>query len=329
MTDTVRCKLCPSECVLGPGQRGDCRSRINLKGKLVTLVYGKPVSANPYDPVEKKPLYHFLPGTKVFSLATAGCNLHCKFCQNYEISQLNPDDAPPDRVYDLPPEKLVAAARRYNCRSIAYTYSEPITFFEYTVDSQALAKDAGMRNILVTAGYINQGPLRELCENADAANVDLKAFTEDYYRDVCGGSLQPVLDTLVTMVKEGVWVEVTNLVVPTLNDDIDKIKEMCGWMAENLGPDTPLHFSRFSPRYKLLHLPPTPADFLAEARETAKAEGLHHVYVGNVHVPTGGDTFCPSCKKTVIRRKGYVIQEYNLDGDKCGNCGQKIAGVWK
>jgi len=324
----VKCQLCPHECVLAPGQRGDCLSRINYQGKLVTLVYGKPVSANPYDPVEKKPLYHFLTGTRCFSIATAGCNLHCKFCQNYEISQLNPEDADPARVYDLPPETLVRAALGYKCRSIAYTYSEPVTFFEYTRDSQALARERGIKNILVTAGYINEEPLRELCENADGANVDLKSFSDDFYRQVCGGSLQPVLRCLEVMVNSGVWVEVTNLVVPTLNDDLDLIKRMCGWMAEHLGVDVPLHFSRFHPQYKLTHFPPTPADFLALARDAARAEGLRYVYVGNVDVPDGGATFCPRCGDPVIVRRGYAILRNNLKSGKCGNCGEPIPGVW-
>jgi len=328
MKAAVRCTLCPRECVLAPAQRGDCRARVNYRGKLVTLVYGKPVSANPYDPVEKKPLYHFLPGTRCFSIATAGCNLHCKFCQNYEISQLNPEDASPDRVYDLPPEALVAAARRYKCRSIAYTYSEPVTFFEYTKDSQRLAHDKGLKNILVTAAYINQDPLKELCAHADGANVDLKGFSERYYREVCLGTLKPVLRALEAMVKEGVWVEVTNLVVPSLNDDLDMIKRMCAWIVEKLGQGVPLHFSRFTPRYKLKNLPPTPADFLGRARRAAMAEGVKFVYVGNVHVPGGGDTLCPGCKEPVIRRRGFMVLEYNLRGGRCGKCGEEIPGVW-
>jgi pyruvate formate lyase activating enzyme len=323
----VRCVLCPKECVLGPGQRGDCRSRINYQGKLVTLVYGKAVSANAHDPVEKKPLFHFLPGTRCLSIATAGCNLHCKFCQNYTISQLNPEDA--EDVMDLPPEAVVSAARENNCPSIAYTYSEPLTYFEYTRDTQVLARKAGVKNILVTAGYINEAPLTELIANTDAANVDIKSFAEDFYRDVCGASLAPVLRGLEIMAQAKVWIEITNLIVPTLNDNLDTIKQMCDWLLAKLGPDTPLHFSRFYPMYKMTNLPPTPADFLAKAREVAIGAGLHFVYVGNVDIPGGGDTVCPSCKKVVIGRIGYSIPVFNLTDGKCNSCGAPIPGVWR
>ncbi len=328
MSGKVRCLLCPRECVLSPGQRGDCRSRLNYKGKLVTLVYGKPLSAHPYDPVEKKPLFHFLPGTRCFSVASAGCNLHCKFCQNWSISQLNPEDADPGRVIDAPPEKIVEAAQRSRCRSIAYTYSEPITFFEYTRDCQELASEKGVKNILVTAGFINEKPLRELCRHADAANVDLKAMSDEYYRTICSGRLDPVLRAIEVMAEEGVWVELTNLVVPTLNDDLDMIKKMCAWIAEKTGVETPLHFSRFHPQYKLMDLPPTPKDFLVKARDAALGEGLKHVYVGNVDVPGGGDTYCAGCGKLLIKRMGYAILEYNLKNGRCPYCGKAAAGRW-
>lgn len=326
MSGWVKCKLCPRECQLPPGHRGDCRVRINYEGRLISLVYGKPVSANARDPVEKKPVYHFLPGTRCVSIATVGCNLHCKFCQNHTISQVNPEDLEP---FDLPPEQVVAAARRHQCPSISYTYSEPIVFFEYTRDTQALAHQQGIKNILVTAGYINEAPLIELCRHADAANVDLKAFSNDYYRELCAGTLAPVLRALELMVRLGVWVEVTNLIVPTLNDDMEMISRMCDWIAEKLGPEVPLHFSRFSPMYQLTQLPPTPADTLVRARETALSRGLKHVYVGNILVPGGGDTICPDCGNIVIARRGYAITTMNLENGACGSCGRKIAGVWK
>jgi pyruvate formate lyase activating enzyme len=327
MKDAVKCTLCPRECVLAPSQRGDCRVRINYNGKLVTLVYGKPVSANPYDPVEKKPLFHFLPGTRCFSIATAGCNLHCKFCQNYEISQMDPEDA--GQVYDLPPEKVVQAALMNGCKSIAYTYSDPTIFFEYTRDTQIIARERGIRNILVTASYINEAPLKELNQNADAANIDLKAFSDDYYRNVCGGTMAPVLRALEVSVKDGVWVEMTNLIVPTLNDDLEMIKRMCGWVLEKLGPDVPLHFSRFYPLYKLTHLPQTPADFLATARETTMAQGINFVYIGNVRVPGAEDTICPGCKNVLIGRQGYAILSFNIKDGKCASCGRAVPGVWR
>ncbi|MFO8058012.1 MAG: AmmeMemoRadiSam system radical SAM enzyme [bacterium] len=327
MSGWVQCRLCPKECMLAPGQRGDCRSRLNYKGKLVTLVYGKAVSANPRDPVEKKPVFHFLPGTRCFSVATAGCNLHCKNCQNYSISQLNPEDA--RQVADLPPEKLVREARRHECKSIAYTYSEPMTFFEYTRDSQKVAHEAGLKNILVTAAYINREPVKELARHADAANVDLKSMSDKFYQEVCDAHVDPVLRNLEILVKEGVWVEVTNLVIPTMNDSVDMIKRLCAWVVSRLGPDVPIHFSRFYPRYKLTGLPPTPADKLVQARDIARQEGVNYVYVGNMRVPQGGDTICPECGKTVIRRRGYSILEYKIEKGSCAYCGKKIPGVWR
>lgn len=325
---SVRCDLCPHACALRPGERGSCRVRLNHGGKLVTLVYGKLVSANPYDPVEKKPLYHFLPGTRCFSVATAGCNLHCKFCQNWSISQLNPEDADPAGVMDVPPERLVSAARDAGCRSIAYTYSDPVIFFEYARDSARLARAAGLKNILVTAGYINEKPLRELCRYTDAVNLDVKSFTEDFYKNVCGGSLAPVLAGLKTMLAEGVWVELTNLIVPTLNDDLEMVRRMCGWIAREAGPEVPLHFSRFHPMYRMTGLPPTPTEMLVRARDAARAEGLKFVYIGNVEAPGGGDTVCPGCGLAVIRRQGYQILEMNLKDRKCGACGRAIPGRW-
>ncbi len=327
MSGWVQCKLCPKECMLAPGQKGDCRSRMNYKGKLITLVYGKAVSANPRDPVEKKPVYHFLPGTRCFSVATAGCNLHCKNCQNYSISQLNPEDA--RRVADLPPKKLVQAARQNNCKSIAYTYSEPMTFFEYTRDSQNLAHEAGIKNILVTAAYINREPVQELARHADAANVDLKSMSDKFYQEICDAHVDPVLRNLEILVKEGVWVEVTNLVIPTMNDSEDMIKRLCAWVASHLGTHVPLHFSRFYPRYKLTGLPKTPAEKLVQAREIARQEGLKFVYVGNLRVPGGGDTICPGCNKTVIRRRGYSILKYKIENGACVYCGENIPGVWQ
>ncbi len=305
--------------------KGDCRVRYVENGKLYTLVYAKACAVH-VDPMEKKPMFHFLPGTPIFSIATAGCNLHCKFCQNWEISQTDPEDL--NNVH-LPPERVVSLARSYRCKSIAYTYSEPIVFYEYTYDTARLATEQGLKNVLVTAGFINEKPLRELCGVSQGANVDLKAFTEEYYVQICDGRLKTILQTLEIMKEEGVWVEITNLVVPTLNDNMNEIRSMCRWIRDHLGPEVPLHFSRFFPRYKLRHLYPTPLKTLTRAAEIAKEEGLHYVYVGNVPGNDWEDTFCPSCSKKIVDRYGYRILDYRITPEgKCEYCGTRIAGVW-
>jgi pyruvate formate lyase activating enzyme len=320
----ARCRLCPHQCFIGEGQRGSCGVRELRDGRLMTLVYGNPCAVH-IDPIEKKPLFHFLPFSKAFSVATAGCNLHCKNCQNWEISQRRPEET---ANFLLPPEDLVAQAVEFDCRSVAYTYSDPDIFFEYTVETARLARQHGLKNVLVTAGYINPDPLREFCQTADAANVDLKGFTEDFYREVCSASLQPVLDALVLYQQEGVWLEVTHLVIPTLNDDLVQIGRMCRWLREHLGVDVPLHFSRFHPRYQLKNLPPTPVETLEQARQTALQEGLRYVYVGNVPGHPGENTYCPHCGRTVIGRIGYSLTEMNLQDGCCRFCGEAIAGVW-
>ncbi len=320
----VECTLCPKMCRMAPGQRGDCRVRYNDEGRLFSMVYGK-VCAVHVDPVEKKPMFHFLPGTGAFSIATAGCNLHCLFCQNWEISQANPEDT---NNRDMPPEIVIRQTLQARCSSIAYTYSEPVVFYEYVEDTAALARERGIRNILVTAGFINTEPLRRLCRVVDGANVDLKGFTEEYYREVCFGDLRTVLNTLVTMREEGVVLEVTNLVVPTLNDDMDRIRAMCRWMVRELGPDVPLHFSRFYPIYRMKDLPPTPGRTLESARQTALDEGLKYVYIGNVPGNPGEDTFCPKCGRKVIDRYGYRILSNHVVNGKCGFCGEGIYGIF-
>lgn len=321
---TVECLLCPRHCLLANYQRGDCRVRINVEGKLITLVYGKACTTH-VDPIEKKPLFHFFPGTPIFSLATAGCNLHCKNCQNWEISQANPEDT---NNRDLAPAAVVAAAQSAGCRAIAYTYSEPNIFFEYVLDTAALARERALKNVTVTAAYIEPEPLRELCRVTDAANADLKAFDDNFYREICGGRLAPVLKALEVYKNGGVWTEVTNLVIPDLNDADATITAMCRWMVANLGADTPLHFSRFFPMYKLLNLPPTPEATLTRAREIALAAGLKYVYVGNVAGHPGNHTYCPQCGLVLVERLGYAITAYRLDGNKCSRCGAEIAGVW-
>jgi len=322
----VQCVLCPHACVLDPGMRGRCSVRLNLDGGLVSLVYGKPVAVN-VDPVEKKPLFHFLPGSSTLSIATAGCNLRCLFCQNWEISQADPEDV---GTFDLPPAAVVDQAVSAGCASIAYTYTEPTVFYEYVRDTAALAREAGLRNILVTAGYINPGPLAELAPLIDAANVDLKSIREDYYREVCGATLQPVLDSIEAMLGAGVWVEVTNLVVPTLNDSTDDLSALTDWMLDHAGPDVPLHFTRFFPMYRLPDLPPTPIDVLVQAREDAMRKGLRFVYVGNAVSESGAVTFCPSCGASLVTREGYSVTGCAIDGDGlCGSCSGAIPGVWR
>jgi len=325
MAGSVECTLCPRRCVLANYQRGDCRVRVNVEGRLKTLVFGKACTSH-VDPVEKKPLYHFLSGTAIYSLATAGCNLHCKYCQNWEISQVDPEDT---RNADLPPEMITAEALAAGCRSVAYTYSEPTIFIEYVLASARHARQHGLRTVLVTAGYINDEPLREVCRWTDAANVDLKALSDSFYRNVCGGRLAPVLRALTTYKEMGVWLEVTNLIVPGLNDTEADVTRLVRWHHNNLGVDTPLHFSRFFPMYKLANLPPTPEATLVMARDLARAEGLRYVYVGNL--PEGGanGTYCPRCNAALVERKGFDVVAYRLEDGKCPACGMPIPGIWE
>jgi len=311
-------------CRIAPEQSGDCRVRINLDGRLLATTFGMP-SAVHVDPIEKKPLFHFLPATAIFSIATVGCNLHCKHCQNWQISQQNPEEA---EAFELPPARVVALARRRRCPSIAYTYTEPLVFYEYTKETSELARQAGLRNVLVTAGYLNRKPLAEIYQVVDASNTDLKSFDDAFYRNITGGSLKPVLDGLVLAREMGVWLEVTNLIIPGLNDAPKLIAEMARWMVRNLGPDTPLHLSRFSPRHLMLHLPPTPTRTLLEARETALEQGLHYVYVGNVPGTAGEHTVCPDCGAVLIQRVGYRTRIRSLKDGRCVECGREIAGVW-
>ena len=320
----IRCDLCPRHCRVAPGQRGRCRVRENRGGRYFSLVYGNPCALHP-DPIEKKPFFHVLPGTTSYSVATAGCNIHCKFCQNWEISQAAPEDL---FNHDVPPDALVSRARDAKARSVAYTYVEPTVFFEYMLDSAQAARAAGLRNVYHSNGFISAAPLRALTPVLDAANIDLKAFNDTFYREHCQGELAPVLATLTALQRAGVHLEITNLVIPTLNDDPSQIRDLCLWVRRELGPETPLHFSRFYPLYKLKNLPPTPVTILERARATALAIGLEYVYIGNVPGHEGENTFCPRCKRLLIERSGFMVRGVHLQDGRCGACGQPIPGIW-
>jgi len=320
----VKCELCPKECELANLERGTCGVRYNAGGELRTLVYGKACALH-IDPMEKKPMFHFLPGTPIFSVAAPGCNLSCKFCQNWQISQKNPEEL---INTDAPPQFIVDSALKEGCRSIAYTYTEPVIFYEYAYETAKLASENGLRNVMVTAGYINEKPLRELCRFIDGANVDIKAFDDRFYREICDGSLAPVLRALEVMNEEKVLIEITNLILPGLNDDMAKISKMSRWIAETLGEETPMHFSRFSPEYQMLNLPPTPTETLETAARVAKDAGLKHVYVGNMRSPEFETTYCPACGAVLIERSGFRIVSNNLQNGTCHKCGKSIHGVW-
>lgn len=320
----IECLLCPRLCKLGDRERGYCGVRQNEGGTYYTLVYGKACSAH-IDPIEKKPFFHFLPGSDAFSIATAGCNVNCKFCQNWQISQVRPEQVP---HFDFPPEEVAAAASKYRCASIAYTYTEPIVFFEYMVDTSVAARKAGIRNGVVTGGHIRPEPLQDLLEVVDAVKVDLKAFRQDFYTAYVRGELQPVLDAIRMVHQAKVWLEIVYLVIPTLNDGIEDIRKMCRWMMREIGPDVPLHFTRFHPMYLMKNLPPTPISTLETLRDAAIREGLSYVYLGNVPGHEAENTRCPGCGKTIIERFGLEIKSVRLEEGACLNCHKPIPGIW-
>lgn len=320
----VQCMLCPRKCVIAQGKRGFCRVRENKDGKLFSVVYARPCT-EAVDPIEKKPLFHFLPGSMAYSIATPGCNLACKHCQNWSISQVMPEEVP---CHEAKPEDVVERALQADCESISYTYIEPTIFYEYILDIAKLARKKGLKNTMVTNGFINQEPLKELYKYIDAANIDLKGFTEEFYKNVCSAQLKPVLEAIKTMKKMNVWIEITNLIIPTLNDDMNKIKEMCEWIVKNLGNDVPLHFSRFFPYYKLMHLPPTPIETLTKAYDIAVKTGIKYVYVGNIITDKYENTHCPKCKKLLIERTAFFVKQNNIENNKCKFCKEKIAGVF-
>lgn len=320
----VQCRLCAQECLLADGQRGQCRSRVNAGGEMKSLVYGRPVSVH-VDPIEKKPFYHFLPGSQAYSIGTTGCPLRCKFCQNWQTSQASPEDY---RVRYTPPGDIVDTVRSRKVPVIAYTYNEPLVFTEYLLDIASAARLRGIRSVMVTCGYMGPAALADMCKALDAVKVDLKGISESFYRDACGAELKPVLRTIKQIAKSRVHLEIVNLVVPTLNDSDRMIADLSGWIHGELGPDVPLHFSRFRPDYQMLNLPPTPPTTLERARSIAMDRGLRYVYVGNVPGHPGNNTFCPWCKKEIIRRTHFFVEESNVKHGKCGYCGKRIAGVF-
>ncbi|HPO16622.1 MAG TPA: AmmeMemoRadiSam system radical SAM enzyme [Candidatus Hydrogenedentes bacterium] len=320
----VQCELCPKGCIIEPGQSGECRVRVNIDGKLTAVTYGYPCTVH-IDPIEKKPLYHFLPATATFSLATVGCNLHCKNCQNWEISQENPENI---QASFLPPDKIAAFSKREGCASVSFTYTEPSVYYEYALDSCIAAHEAGIKTILVTAGYLNPEPVKKLYQHVDAARIDIKSMSEEFYRDICSATLAPVLNTCVQAKGLGCHIEIIHLVIPTLNDTDDGFKKLAKWIVENLGKETPLHFSRFFPQYNMRHLPPTPDETLDRACAIAKSEGILYFYQGNVQNHHNENTVCPKCGQLLIERVGYRILQNTLSNGKCPACGTEIYGVW-
>lgn len=321
---SVRCLLCPHACVLHPQQMGICRTRINYDGTLFTLAYGNPCSVG-IDPIEKKPLFHFLPGSDIYSLSAAGCNFRCLNCQNSSISQQTPLQVP---HVDISPSEVVLQALSRHAGSIAFTYTEPTVFYEYMLDIARIAREKGVKSVIVSNGYINEEPLSELLPWIDAANIDLKCFDDKVYRHLAGGELQPVLDTLRMVKAAGVWLEITNLLVPGYTDSPEQIQALCEWLAENGFADTPLHFSRFFPGYKLPNVLPTTGDALIRAKSIAEKAGIDYVYIGNSPDLHAENTCCPACRQTVVERVGYRVITNRIYHGRCGFCGEPITGVW-
>jgi len=321
----IRCKLCPKECEIGDRERGWCGVRENRDGTYYTMVYGNPCTGRP-DPIEKKPFFHFLPGSWAFSIATAGCNLNCKFCQNWEMSQSRPEET---ENYRLPPAGVIAAAKETNCKSIAYTYTEPTVFYEYMLDTAKAGRKENIRSAVISAGFINPEPMKLLCEHVDAVKIDLKSLRDKFYDEICSGELKPVLNSLKILRDSGVWYEIVYLVVTSLNDSDEELRDTARWVHDNLGPDVPLHFSRFYPKYQLKNLPPTDTGKLKRARDMSMDVGLKYVYIGNVSGDPGENTYCPKCGNTIIRRVRYSVREMNMVKGKCGACGESIPGVWE
>lgn len=321
----VKCLLCPHECQINEGKHGICRSRECHDGKLYSLAYGEACALH-VDPVEKKPLLHFLPGSQCLSIAAAGCNLSCKNCQNWEISQISPSKIGAEKIS---PADFIRIAKRTHCKSVAYTYTEPLTYMEYTQDCAKLAREYGLRNILVTAGYVNEEPLRELTPYLDAVNVDLKSFDDAIYKEISHAHLAPVLRTLEILRDDNVWIEIINLLIPGVNDDMQMVNSMCHWLINNGFDNYPLHFSRFFPAYKLKNVPPTPEETLIEAKNIACEAGIKFVYIGNIDLDDGETTHCPSCGVSLIHRDAYDVIDNHIIDARCSHCSTKIPGMWE
>lgn len=321
----VWCQLCFRKCIISNGQTGFCRNRENRNGTLYTLVYARPCAVH-VDPIEKEPQLHMLPGSEILCLATVSCNNRCKQCHNWHISQRGPGEV---RTYYLPPDAVLELTQQYKTPTISFTYTEPTVFYEYMYDIAKLAKSKGIRILFHSNGGMSEEPLRELLKYTDAVTIDLKGFSEDVYRKTYSSELAPVLRTLKIIKEEGIWLEIVNLIIPSINDDFDDIKKMCIWIKDNLGVEVPLHFSRFSPAHKLTNLPPTPIETLEEARRIATGVGLKFVTIGNVPGHKYNSTFCPGCGKCLIKRIHFQVLENNVVDGKCKFCGHKIPGIWR
>lgn len=336
-SDKVRCSLCPHNCILEEGKSGICRTRVNIKGILHTLAYGTPCSVA-IDPVEKKPLFHFLPGSDIFSIATAGCNLRCLNCQNWTISQISPSEShnyriSPDEIVEMIQEKGTNRGGENSVKSIAFTYTEPTVYYEYMLDVAKAAKERGIKCVIVSNGYINERPLKELCTYLDAANIDLKCFDPVLHKKLTGGNLEPVLDSLRILKESGVWLEITNLLIPGWSDDLTVFEKMCDWLVDNSFADTPLHLSRFFPNYKLQLLSPTPESVITKAAKRARESGMKYVYTGNLCFGREENSVCPKCGNLLVERIRYLLQNNKIRKDsngkgRCPECGEIIPGIW-
>jgi pyruvate formate lyase activating enzyme len=320
----IECQLCPNRCKVADIERGTCGVRENRGGTYYTLVHSRAVSAN-VDPIEKKPLFHFLPGTTAFSIATAGCNMECKFCQNWQISQYRPEQV---KAMRIAPERAHEMAKAAGARSIAYTYSEPTIYYEYMFDTAALGKKTGVRSVVVSAGFIEEQPIKDLLPHVDAVKIDLKSFRQQFYDNLSRGQLRNVLKTIEIIRAAGRWLEIVVLVIPTMNDSEVEIRDMARWVKSTVGPDVPMHFTRFHPTYRLRNLPRTPTGTMERCHQIAKAEGINFAYLGNVAGHPAENTYCPACNEILIRRVGMGVEAVRLAGGQCPKCRRAVPGVW-